>query len=271
MDRYQKTIKEPFTLEGIGIHTGSTSRVYVEPGDADQGIVFHKDGAVIPALAQNVIRTVRCTTLGKDGVEVQTVEHFMAACYALGIDSLNVRVEGKELPIMDGSSREMALCLEKAGSRELDGEISRYKIKDTIHVSSGNSFMAGIPCNSFIAACLVDYNHPMVGVQAALFQGDSDDFTKNIAPARTFGFWEEIKDLLEQELARGGTLDNALIIKQDGYMGEPRFPDEVVRHKLLDVIGDLALTGARIEGHIFAYKPSHSINVEFVRKLVAGK
>lgn len=257
-----------FSLEGVGLHTGELSRIRVEPGGIDGKIVFHREGKDIPALVENVISTKRCTTLGKDGVSIHTVEHLLSVCYAMGIDNLNIYLEGDELPILDGSCNDLAIAFQSAGIKELDASKKVIAINREIRISQGDSIITGMPSDHFSIGCMIDYNHPVVGVQTVFYRDTCDDFFQDFAPARTFGFWEEIEKLREMNLARGGSLDNALVIKKDGYMMPPRFPDEVVRHKILDMIGDMALTGAQIRGHIFAIKPSHKLNVQFVKKMM---
>ncbi len=255
----------------MGIHTGKKSQVRVEPIYEQQGIVFHKDGVQIPAHADNVVETTRCTCLGKDGVTIHTVEHLLSAAHGMGIDSLNVYVEGDEMPILDGSAKYFADKFDEIGLVEIGGIYrDMVNIVKPICVSRGDSYLAGFPSDNFSVCCLADYNHPVVGVQACYFNNDESDYRENIAPARTFGFWEEIKGLLEKKLAQGGSLDNAVVVKQEGYMNPLRFPDEIVRHKMLDLIGDLAMTAGTLTGHIMAVKPSHSLNIEFVRTLLQG-
>lgn len=243
----------------------------MEPVFEDNGIVFHKNGIQIPAHVDNVVETTRCTCIGKNGETIQTVEHLLSAAYGMGIDNLNVYVEGDEMPILDGSARYFADNFYEIGSVEI---CSIYRdvmeIKKPVCVSRGDSYIAALPSESFSACCLVDYNHQVVGVQACYFNGNEYEYRDNLSPARTFGFWEEIKGLLEKKLAQGGSLDNAVIVKQEGYMNPLRFPDEIVRHKMLDLIGDLAMAAKTFRGHIVAVKPSHSLNIEFVRTLLQG-
>jgi UDP-3-O-[3-hydroxymyristoyl] N-acetylglucosamine deacetylase len=265
----QRTIKTPFVLEGTGIHTGQKCSIEASPAPAGSGIVFNKKGVLVKACVENVFSCARCTTIGKNGVVINTIEHLLSACHALGIDNLAINIDGDELPIYDGSALCFAESLKKAGMVELGDEKNALIIKESFFVKENESMVIGMPSSFFSAGCTVDYNHPVVGVQSAFYGGDPEDYLKNIAPARTFGFYEEVKALLDRNLAQGGSLDNALVIKQDGYMNPTRFPDEIVRHKLLDLIGDLALSGAYIKGHIFAIKPSHKINVMFVESMIS--
>lgn len=264
---FQRTIAKSFSLKGTGIHTGGNVSVNVEPAEPDSGIKFYNDKGSLLASASNVCSTLRCTTLKKESITVSTVEHFLSCCFMFQISNLNVRIDGDELPIMDGSALPIGEAFKEAGIIETESLRNVIEIKKSFSVSMGDSMMVGMPSSTFSAACMVDYNHPIAGEQAFFFDGDEDLFLKELSPARTFGFWEEIKTLLEKKLALGGTLDNALVIKQGGYMNQPRFPDEIVRHKLLDVLGDLALSEMGIKGHIYAYKPSHSINVEFAKNI----
>ncbi|MCE1245938.1 MAG: UDP-3-O-acyl-N-acetylglucosamine deacetylase [Firmicutes bacterium] len=265
----QKTVNKSFVLEGTGIHTGQKCRMEIHPAPVGTGIVFLKNGVEIKAGVENVVSCTRCTTIGKDGVVVNTIEHLLSACHAFGIDNLKVEASGDEMPIYDGSALPFAKALQDAGISCQGIEKQIAEIRESFFVKDGDSMVLGMPADNFSAACTTDYNHPFAGVQSAFFGDNPDDYIKNVAPARTFGFYEEVKALIERSLALGGSLDNALIIKQDGYMNPPRFPDEIVRHKLLDLIGDLALANACIKGHVYAVKPSHKLNVKFVETMLS--
>lgn len=264
--RSQRTIKSTVIIKGIGIHTGKPASVTFSPGEVGSGVVIMKEGVEIPCRLEYVVDTSRCTTVGKNGVKVRTVEHLLASCHGLGIDNLAVKMDGPELPILDGSARDLALTLSGAGIVEQDAPVSVYRLEETVCARHGESFIIGVPADDFTLAVTVDYNHPVIGVQEFLYSY-SIDFKKELAPARTFGFREELESLLKKNLAIGGSLDNALVVEKDGYMNPLRFDNEVVRHKCLDILGDLALIGTAIKGHIFAYKPGHHINYEFSTKL----
>jgi UDP-3-O-[3-hydroxymyristoyl] N-acetylglucosamine deacetylase len=267
----ERTIGGSFCISGIGIHSGRQAKVCVSPGRAGGGVVFACNGVEIPAVVENVQKTPRCTRIGKDGCQVSTVEHLLAACMGLGIDTLRVEVDGPEMPILDGSGLALAQNLRRAGIVETGAPAKTLVIDRTIHVAEGESFIIGMPSPGFSMAVMVDYNHPVIGVQGFFYSPDTVDFEKELAPARTFGFKEELEALLERNLALGGSLENALIVEQNGYMNPPRFPDEIVRHKSLDLLGDLALAGTCIRGHVFACRPGHLINSRFSRELAGLK
>lgn len=258
----QLTIKESFELKGIGMHSGECSRIRVNPAPEDCGIVFIKNGERIKASVENVVGTKLGTSLRGIGV----VEHFLAATAGLGIDNLEVEVEGNELPILDGSALPFAQKFIEAGFVEQKAEKKFFEIKETVLVEEKEGKMLKVsPHNGFKINFMVDY--PVIGRQERVFEGNSEVFLREIAPARTFGFVESVEELRAQGLARGASLDNALAVSQDGYLNPPRFPDEVVRHKILDLIGDLALLGRQIKGEFTAIKSNHAMNIEMVRSL----
>lgn len=264
----QLTIAEGFEFSGVGIHTGEKCRVRVSPAPENHGIVFEKNNVDIPAVIQNISNTARCTTIGWASTRLCTIEHFMAACHGLGIDNVHVEVNGGEMPIMDGSALEITQMLRKAGVREQEENKKFLRIQKFIKYRKDDSFIIATPANYFSLSVMVNYNNPHVGLQLVQYDPQKDSFEEKLAPARTFGFKEEVQALLDRQLALGGSLDNALIISDEGYMNEPRFPDEPGRHKCLDVLGDLALSGGNIIGHIFAYKPGHDVNAGFVKVLL---
>jgi len=265
----QQTIAKAIEFSGLGIHTGKDALVRILPAHADSGVVFKKGGFSIAASVKNVVSTVRSTTLGAEGITVHTVEHLMAALYASGIDNAIIEMEGgDEIPIGDGSALFILSLIKDAGIKELSEEKKAFKIKNLISFRAGKSFIAGYPAGRFSLSVMVDYGDEVIGRQFVQYDPEKMDFFEKIAPARTFAFEEEVKKLREAGFAQGGSLNNALIITKGGYMNQSRFEDEVARHKCLDLIGDLALCGMEILGHIFAYRPGHGINTDFVKKLL---
>lgn len=270
----QRTLAKLVHVEGVGVHTGRHAQVTVKPADAGSGIVFRVDGKPIPALADYVIATDRCTTLGLDGVHVMTVEHLMSALAGVGVDNAEIVVRGEEIPVLDGSAAPWVERFQQAGIRELEAERQRVRLTRPVSVMAGDRGVWAMPHPERLVIAAVRYEHPLVGTQVGWFDLDKIDYTKEIAPARTFGFWEEVEALLSRGKALGGSLDNALVIFPDRYSAPLRFPDEVLRHKVQDLIGDIALVGAPVEALFVAIKPSHALNTAFalaLRQTIQGE
>lgn len=259
----QRSIKKAFRLSGIGIHSGRKCAMCASPASPNTGIVFIDDkGSRTPASLKQVKETQRGTTLG--GIAV--VEHFLAACYALGIDNLEIRVEGAELPALDGSAQPYAEALLKAGIIELNALRNPLILARPIRITEGEASLKARPFHGFRVNFMVDF--PGIGIQEASFDLQKGDFIKEIAPARTFGYIEEYELLKENELARGANLENALVLGKDGYINSPRFPDEPARHKILDLLGDLCLLGKPLQADIQAHKSGHKLNVDLVGRIL---
>jgi UDP-3-O-[3-hydroxymyristoyl] N-acetylglucosamine deacetylase len=257
----QKTIRRSFSAAGIGIHSGEEAVITVKPAPENFGIVFIKNGEAIKASPENV----NDFKLGTSLENVAVVEHFLAAAAGLGIDNLEIEIEGDELPILDGSALPFAREFLKAGIVELPVLRKVIEIKTPLTSEEEGKCLRGLPYDGFRINFMVDY--PVIGRQEKTFEGEAGSFLKEIAPARTFGFVEKVKELRDQGKARGASLDNALAISQQGYLNPPRFPDEVVRHKILDLIGDLALLGGVIKGSFTAIKSNHKLNLALVKKI----
>ncbi|MBC7807412.1 MAG: UDP-3-O-[3-hydroxymyristoyl] N-acetylglucosamine deacetylase [Akkermansiaceae bacterium] len=270
------TIKQSVTVEGIGIHTGTPSRITLLPAPSGAGIVFRSRGVEIPARAASVVDTSRCTVLGKDGVTISTVEHLMSAIASQRYDkrdltNLYIDVEGVELPIGDGSANLWVETLAGAGLHKIGTQKRLAPEGDLLITGKNGSFITAFDAQFFSATVVVQFDHPLIGTQVAHFQAFPGNYAESIAPARTFGFIEEVEALRKAGLALGGNEDNAVVIYPDRYSRPLRFENELARHKLLDLIGDLALAGLPFANmQIFAYKPSHGLNVEFAKKLAAN-
>lgn len=258
---FQKTIKHPFSIVGIGIHSGKPSQIKVNPAPENFGLIFVKEGKEIRASIENVVDT----RLGTSLKGIKTVEHFLAAAKGLGIDNLLVEVKGEEIPILDGSALPFAQKFLEAQIVEQDEVKSFLKVSEKIEVTGEDKKIVLSPADNFEIEFVVDY--PVIGKQEKTFREDPEIFLKEIAPARTFGFVEDLEKLKAEGFARGAGLDCALAISRGGYLNPPRFPDEVVRHKILDLIGDLALLGFPLKGKIKALKSSHRLNLELVKIL----
>jgi UDP-3-O-acyl N-acetylglucosamine deacetylase len=257
----QQTIKNPSRLSGPGIHSGRDSALLFSPAPANAGVFFIKKGKKVPARVAQVKETRRGTSL--DGIAV--TEHLLAAVYALGIDNLEIKVAGEELPALDGSALPYLDALEKCGNVEQELPKDLLVIDRPIRVSDGEASLEAVPYRGFKLDFMV--NFAGAGEQRCSFDLQKGDFRKEIAPARTFGYIEEYELLKEQGLARGASLDNALVLGKDGYINTPRFKDEPVRHKILDLIGDLALLGRPLLAEIKAVRSGHKLNIELVRRL----
>lgn len=258
----QRTIQASFDLSGLGIHSGKEAQVKFLPAPANSGIFFVKNKKKTPALVAQVNKTKRGTTIGK----IFVVEHLLAAAYALGIDNLQIEINGDEPPVMDGSALPYAEAMQKAGIVEQKQDKDFIKIAKPIKVLAGEASLKARPYNGFKIDFMV--NFPFAGEQHYTIELNPESFVKEIAPARTFGYLEEYELLKEKGLARGASFANALVLGKDGYLNTPRFPDELVRHKILDLIGDLALIGKPIQAEIKAKMSGHKLNIKLARRLL---
>lgn len=271
----QQTIGSEATLEGVGVHTGSRSRVRLLPAEAGRGLCFRRidlDGRPeIVARLENVVATDRGTSLAVGEARVDTVEHLLAAAVAAGVDNLLVEIDGPEVPIGDGSFMLFLDAIARAGRVEQSEPARLIEVSRTAHVEAdGGASYTVAPSDTFRVSATINFDHPLIGRQFASFDIDSDSFEREIAPARTFGFLRDAQALRARGLAQGATLENALILDDEGLAsGELRFRDEFVRHKIGDVVGDLGLLGARLRGHIVAERPSHTGNIALARELEA--
>lgn len=266
-----RTIQSPVTVKGIGIHTGALSRVTLSPLlDSGGDIIFRSQGTEILADVENVVDTSRCTVLGTNGVTVSTVEHLMAACAGLGINRLLVDIEGAELPIGDGSSLLWNDAIASVGVHNLHVDKVYSPSLPVVVTGKNGAFIAAYPSDKLTLTVAVSFEHPLVGTQVARYNEATDNYFADIAPARTFGFIEEVEALRKAGLALGGSEENAVVVYPDRYSRPLRFPNELARHKLLDLMGDLALAGLPLPSmEIFAVKPSHRLNIEFARALAS--
>jgi UDP-3-O-[3-hydroxymyristoyl] N-acetylglucosamine deacetylase len=271
--RSQRTIKNEVSFEGIGLHTGRHSKVTLKPASRDTGITFVRcdKNTVIKAHVGSVIDTAFATTIGQDGAKIRTVEHIMAALAGLGIDNVVIDVNGPEIPILDGSSTELISIILHAGIAKQGKKRPYLRIRRPIIFDDGNSKIAALPYDGRRITYSIFFNHYGFGEQRLSLEIDEETFAREIAPARTFGFLKDIEYLRTNGLAKGGSLDNAIILGENGVLNSSglRFKDEFVRHKVLDSIGDFAILGFPIYGHIIASKSGHSSNIKFLKKLLA--
>lgn len=267
----RKTINTKVSISGIGLHSGIYTKVELHPAHAGSGITFVRAdlGLRIPALQASTTALDHATTVGRDDVSVGTVEHLLSALMACGITDLDIHINGPEVPIIDGSAVPFMHLIDAAGVRELASDIRVLRITEPIEVSDGNKSIRITPSNRLVIKYKIDFPHPTIGKQALQFDLHHDNFLKKIAPARTFGFKHEVEKLRAAGLARGGSVENCIVLDDGGVMNGPlRFRDEFVRHKILDLVGDLALIGRPVVGEITAYKAGHALHSKFVEQIL---
>ena len=269
--KWQQTLKESFVFEGIGLHSGKPVRIKFLPAEADTGVVFVRSDLVektkIIALANQVTSTQRATTLGNGTNKVFTVEHILAALYLMGIDNCQIEMNSPEPPAADGSSKIYCELILKAGILPQDTLLRYLIVEKSFQVYDQKRYITIQPYEGYRISFISENSHPELGTQFYDIELDDENGIAEIAPARTIGFVEELEILKANNLALGGSLENALVYDKDKSLNEPRFPDELVRHKILDVIGDLALCGFRIKGHVIASQSAHSLNAELAKQL----
>jgi len=260
----QTTIAKPVTLVGIGLHKGVPVRLRLEPLEADRGIEFFRSDAnvSIPLCPENVVDTQMATVIGKEGYFISTIEHLLSAVYAYGIDNLKVIVDADEIPVMDGSSASFCMLLDEAGMQELDAPKKIMKIKKEIIVKEGDKYVKLSPSNDLNYDFTIKFAHPVINKQSFTLNFTKEEYKDKIAKARTFGFLHEVQYLRSKGLALGGSLENAVVLDDKKVLNTEglRFPDEFVRHKILDAIGDMSLLGVNFIGNYEAFAGSHDLN-----------
>jgi len=270
---FQTTIERPVETSGIGLHTAVKSKVRLVPAPANTGIVFRRvdlDNFEIEAHVRNVARVSYATSLMKKGVLLSTTEHLLAALYSCDVDNVYIEIDALELPILDGSSQPFIEMLGQAGIRKLRKRRRYLKIVKPLEFSDGGRRIGIYPANDFSVHCYVEYAHKAVGNQEIELKVSRESFSRVLAPARTFGFVQDFEGLRRMGLIRGGSLENAIVLNEDGVMNGPlRFPDEFGRHKALDLIGDLALVGRPLLARVEAYKAGHALHTQLVTRLLA--
>jgi UDP-3-O-[3-hydroxymyristoyl] N-acetylglucosamine deacetylase/3-hydroxyacyl-[acyl-carrier-protein] dehydratase len=277
MAKLQKTIVTEVSFSGVGVHTGNVTKITFKPAPADSGIKFIRSdlpqAPEIPALIDYVVETARGTTLGRDVdgqlVKVHTVEHVLAAVASLEIDNLRVEMDNNEPPIGDGSSRPFLDILKKAGTVEQDAPRKYFELPRMVSIADDEVQLVANPAKDFRISFTIDFDHHLLRSQYASFAIDGEVFDKELADARTFCLARDVEMLRSQGLIKGGSLDSAVVIGEQGIENkEPlRYPDEFVRHKILDLLGDLTLLGMPIRGHVISIKSGHRSNVKLVREI----
>jgi UDP-3-O-[3-hydroxymyristoyl] N-acetylglucosamine deacetylase len=275
--RSQQTIRRPVTCTGVGLHSGTEVSLSLLPAPPDSGIVFiRKDvagGVRIDAVIKNIRPAVLSTVVGVDGVQVQTTEHILAAATGLGIDNLYIEVDAAELPVMDGSAAPFVKMIVDAGIAAQERPRTLLKILRTIQVSEGDKHISIRPASSSTITYTIDYDHPMIRRQGYRYRESPEAFVRDIAPARTFGFLREVEALWDAGLGLGGSLQNTLILSDNGLLNEDglRFIDEFVRHKILDLIGDMSLLGLPYIGEVIAVRSGHALHARLVDKILESR
>lgn len=273
---WQKTLARPVTISGIGLHRGEMVTMTIFPTAANSGIRFVREDLPgrpqVPAHYSRVVSTARATTLGAEQPLFSTVEHLLAALHGVGVDNALIQVEGPELPIMDGSAGPYTELLLEAGLRSLPWPRAYLMVQRPVELREGRQWMRVSPGRLRISYS-IDFPHPLIRRQRFSVSLGTESFRREIAPARTFGFLKEVEYLQSQGLALGGSLDNALVLDDAGVLnpGGLRFPEEFVRHKILDVVGDLALLGVPLVGRVEVHRGSHDLHLKFIRHLVAER
>ncbi|MHB9035291.1 MAG: UDP-3-O-acyl-N-acetylglucosamine deacetylase [Armatimonadota bacterium] len=264
----QTTLAESVRLSGTGLHSGGETSVVVHPAGEDLGIVFSdSESNIVRGLASNVVDTSRGTTIGFNGTRIRTIEHLMAALRGMGVDNAVVEVLGAEMPALDGSALPYAEAIDAAGIVELDVPRKPIRLTEPICVRQNGAFILAVPAPKLSITYVLNYDHPMIGSQTASFVMDETDFGEEIAPARTFVLYEEVAGLLNDGLSQGGSIENVIVVWQDHMSSDLRFPDELVRHKVMDLIGDISLAGGPLQAEVLAVKSGHALNVEFAREV----
>lgn len=272
--RLQRTIFKEIYFAGHGLHTGRQASVRIRPAPIDTGIIFYRTdkGTAIKADIFSVIETAFATTIAFDGIKVKTIEHLLAAIAGLGIDNLFIDIDGPEIPIMDGSSTLLSGLILEAGITKQSRSKRFLKIKKPFVYEDAHSRIIALPHNGYCISYYIQFNHKLLRQQELTIEINEKDFITEIAPARTFGFLRDVEKLRINGLAKGGSLENAIVIGDDGIINPEglRFPDEFVRHKILDSMGDFLLAGCPIEGHIILERSGHTANINFLKKLLSS-
>lgn len=269
---YQTTIKKPVSLVGIGLHRGNPVNLTLEPLEAGQGIVFvRKDvGVSIPLIPENVVDTKMATVIGKDGYSISTIEHLLSAIYAYGIDNLKITVDSDEVPVMDGSSASFCMLLDEAEIAEQDLPKRIMIIKKDVEIKEGDKYVKLSPSKDLKYDFTIKFAHPVIENQAYILEFSKENYKKEVARARTFGFLHEVQYLRSKGLALGGSLENAIVLDEKKVLNPEglRFSDEFVRHKILDAIGDMSLIGMNFIGNYEALAGSHDLNHKLTLELL---
>lgn len=272
----QQTIGQSVSIAGVGLHSGCPSRVTLSPGPPDNGIVFRRKVNSHVETCQALIRNLRpvelSTAVGSNGFQIQTTEHVLSALWGLGIDNAFIDIDSEEVPAMDGSAAPFAQLIQRAGVVPQARPRTYLKIVEPIHIRTQNREISILPSPLPKITYTIDYDHPLIQQQTYEHEWSAWNFQTNIAEARTFTFSREIDALWNRGLGKGGSLDNTIVFSdsEDEILNKEdlRFPDECVRHKILDLIGDMSLLGTHVVGHIIANKSGHDLHTQLVQTII---
>lgn len=272
MSRRQHTVAAEFEYRGVGLHTGRETTLRVKPAPEDAGVVFRRVDApgrpAVPALVSHVVEKPRQTALRAHGVEVQTAEHLLASLAGMGVDNCEIEIDGEEVPGADGSAQDFVRLLQKAGLREQARPCKVFRVKEPLSVSNGDVSLVALPSQAEGLTISYTLDYAALKSQYFTFRLSPETFAREVAEARTFCLESEVEALRASGLGKGASYQNTLVIGKEGVIqNRLRYDDECVRHKVLDLIGDLSLLGARIEGHVVAVKSGHAVNAEMARKM----
>jgi UDP-3-O-[3-hydroxymyristoyl] N-acetylglucosamine deacetylase len=273
----QRTLRNPIKAVGIGLHTGQNITMELLPADVNTGINFIRkdidESLLIPAIAENVGDTSLSTALIKDDIKISTIEHLLSAIAGLGVDNCLIKVDGPEVPIMDGSSSPFVFLIQSAGLEDQDALKRFIKVKKEITVTRDDAYASIKPFNGFKVSFKVDFDHPVHKKlpSESIIDFSSTSFVKEVCRARTFGSWNEKELLQSKNLALGASVSNAIVFGEEKILNEEglRFNDEIVKHKMLDAIGDLYLLGGNLIGQFSGYKSGHALNNQLLRKIIS--
>jgi UDP-3-O-[3-hydroxymyristoyl] N-acetylglucosamine deacetylase / 3-hydroxyacyl-[acyl-carrier-protein] dehydratase len=268
----RRTVARAASLEGVGLHLGIACRLTLLPAPSGAGVVFRRSdlpgSPLISAKVEHAVLTERRTQLGKDPVSVHTVEHVLAAIFARALDDVVIELSGPEPPVMDGSALPFVALLDQAGVAEQAGSVHYLRLRSPIRICDGDSVYEALPAPRLELDVTIDFPHPLIGRQQGQYRLDAETFERELAGARTFGFVHEVDALRAKGLIRGASTQNAVVLGDEGIVDNAlRWPDEFVRHKAMDCVGDLALAGARLEATVRATRPSHRGTVLLVRAM----
>jgi UDP-3-O-[3-hydroxymyristoyl] N-acetylglucosamine deacetylase / 3-hydroxyacyl-[acyl-carrier-protein] dehydratase len=273
MLKQQQTIKRSVLLSGVGIHTGNKVGMTWKPAPIDHGIKFVRadlDGKPeIEPLIRNLGDTTRWTTIGSNGAVIHTVEHVLATLSGYGIDNVRIELDGNEPPVGDGSAKPFVKMIKDAGIQPQEGKREIFQPREVVHVEVGESLAIALPSDQLRISCTIHFGKPGLDAQFLSLSIEPETFESQISPARTFAFYDEIQYLIDKGLIKGGSLENAVLIRNESILAtEPlRFRDEFVRHKILDVLGDITLLGRPLAAHIVVVRPGHALNAELTKAL----
>ena len=273
----QSTLAQSATCNGVGLHSGNAVTMTLKPAPPNHGVKFMRvdlpEKPLIPALFSRVVDTSLATVVGYDNVIVSTIEHLMASLNGFGIDNVLIELTNYEIPIMDGSAKCFAEMIGRAGVVSQKVPRQAFILREPIEIDDGERFVGVYPDHTYRISCSIDFPHPLIGAQSMEMEVTGAEFTAKVAGARTFGFVHDLETMRVFGLAKGGSLENAVVVDNDCVVNENglRYPDEFVRHKLLDCVGDFSLLGMPILGHIKTRKSGHQFNHAFLEKFFASR